>query len=352
MPKNSEEGSPTAGPSDHAVGISEDDLFAKLSQNALIQMGLEEPEQDPEPVDEDTPESEEPEGDHADEAADDDLEGQEEDFDEELPPGFEEEPEENPEDGGPNKDREVVSKKTFEKRLGKATARIKRLEAERDQLQQQLTAQPAVMPDATNPLMSVTTSAELAQQERQASQLLEQISLLKIKARRDPEAVAETLEKEGIQVEDPETWLEEKSHHLNQVLLRHIPERRTFIQQRENLSQQAQTKYPWLKDTSDAKTQWVESVKALYPQLAMTVPDIDLFLARAHAGWTAEARARISSKKQPVRQPGKPKVSGVSRKRINNPMAAAQKHFKETGDDMPIFNAMAAQAIQKRRANK
>lgn len=344
---------PSAAAPDNAVVMSEDDLFAKLSKAAINQMNPpEESEQDPEPV-EDTPESEEPEDEITDEAADD-LEAPEEtDSDEELPPGMDDDdqPEES-EDDDQNKDREVVSKKTFEKRLGKATAKIKRLEQERDTLQQQLNAKPVEAPDPNNPLAFVTTSEELAQQEQSATRLLDQVTGLKLQARRDPDAVSEILEKEGIQVDDPELWLEEKAHHLNTVLMRQIPERRQFVQQREAHLRQAQTKYPWLKDSSNEKTQWVAGVKAQYPGLAAMIPDVDLFLARAHRGWVQEAREGISRTKQPPRQPGKPKTSGVARKRINDPMAQARKHAQETGDDLPMFSALAAQAMQNKRPKK
>ena len=348
-------GPSAAAPHDNAAYVSKNDLFAKLTKNAQSQLGGgEDPEQDPEPVVEDTPESEEPEEEIAEEAADDSPEVPDEDSDEERPPGMddEEEPEE-PEDDNPPKDREVVSKKTFEKRLGKATAKIKNLERERDALQQKLVAKPAETPDPNNPLSFVTTSAELVQQERNANSLLDQVTSLKLKAKRSPEEVTQLLEKEGIQTDDPELWLEEKAHHLNSVINRQIPERRQFVQQREALLQTAQTKYPWLKDSSNEKTQWVEGVKAQYPQLAAVVPDVDLFLARAHRGWVQEARERITpTKKQPPRQPGKPKTSGVSRKRNSDPMAQAKKQAQETGDNLPIFSVLAARAKQKKRPGK
>ena len=355
MPNTPDLGPSTAAPNDNAVVLSEDALFAKLAGNAAKQLRpQEEPEQDPEPVETDTPEPEEPDEEIADEAADDPGVPEEEVSDEERPPGMddEDEPEEEPEEDDQTKDRDVVSKKTFTKRLGKATAKIKQLERERDALQQQVNTKPAQAPDPNNPLASVTTSEELAQQEQNAIRLLDQVTQLRFQAKRDPEAVTQILEKEGIQVDDPELWLEEKAHHLNSVITRQVPERRQFVQQRETFVRQAQTKYPWLKDSANERTQWVNGVKAQYPMLAAIVPDVDLFLARAHRGWVQEAREGITKTKQPVKQPGKPRTSGVARKRIVNPMAEAKKQAEQTGNDLPIFSALAAQSIQKKRPKK
>jgi len=323
------------GPSEPQSEKTAESLFQDLAAGAIEQMRPPvEPEVDPE-LDGDT-ESDPLDVDDTEEAAGIEDGGGEDSS--EAPPGFEEEEVQS-------KGQETVSKKVFDKRIGKATKRIRGLERELEELRAQASSRPAPLPDGTNPVAVATTSAQLEEFAQQADVLADQVNRLRIEVKRDPEAVTRTLEAQGITTDDPELWLEEQSLHLNTITSRTIPARRGFVEEREKQLREANTKYPWLTSSTDPKAQWVKDFKKKYPQAEVVVPELDLILARAMVGWHAEAKSTVA--KQPTTQASRPRSAKAARKTDSNLLSEGARLAREQGNARPFFEAQAADLINR-----
>tara|TARA_R110002096_G_scaffold383651_2_gene577525 strand:- start:1130 stop:2161 length:1032 start_codon:yes stop_codon:yes gene_type:complete len=264
-----------------------------------------------------------------------------------IPMVLDENPDPEDAEGAQNKGRDTISVKSFEKRMGKATKRIKGLEAENAQLRDQSKRKTSYV-DPSNPVATATTTAELDALGEQADLLSESIETLLIQVKRDPEGVIELLEKQGVQTDDPEVYLETTRHNLAKVVNRVMPQRREFVTARERSSQEAAATYTWLNDETDPRTAWVDAEKAKYPGAAAIVPDLDLLLARSLLGRQMEVRDRQKRQSTPTRQATRPASAGLPRKgRRTDPVASGFQEALKTGDSRPAYDALAETLMKK-----
>ena len=104
---------------------------------------------------------------------------------------------------------------------------------------------------------------------------------------------------------DAESFLKNVRMNSNKAL-RQVPKQREVLRTiaQENL---AEKEFPWLKDSSNKKTQWVENQKRKFPQLEM-IPGVNKYLGYAIEGMAATRRKGASArpKVEPTAQPKTP----------------------------------------------
>lgn len=218
----------------------------------------------------------------------------------------------------------------FEKRIGKEVAKRKELEerleavtAEMAELKQQFQERPAVEPPTPeNVLGEVKTLAELNAKEAEARRYLDQAEehLDGLDDGGDPAAAAAWLRQGGVKL--PE---EADSATVRQVLkrirrnadrvTRDAPQRREWLAQEQQATQQARQTFPWLADKASPEQAQLAAVVKAIPEIrrlphwqfagAVYVEGLKAIQARKEA---AKPAAPVPQK--PVaRQPGKPGAS-------------------------------------------
>lgn len=133
--------------------------------------------------------------------------------------------------------------------------------------------------------------------------------------KRDPEAVErEVKAKTGTIPDDVEQTLEEILFNSEDLLISDIPSRRKQIQAQARSYAEATKHYPWLADSRNQLTGWVNSTLEQYGDMKLSeIPDIHRFMARSLIGMHFEqqnaSKTRTTPPKaEPTSQPTKPRI--------------------------------------------
>jgi hypothetical protein len=229
----------------------------------------------------------------------------------------------------------------YRKRIDKLTWQKKELQEEleetRRKLYEQQQSTPKTTPEAPNGISDLVNQADtferLEQLEEEARQAERWAKRSLARYRRDPDSVEQEIEnKIGSIPDDVEEWLEDLSLNAEFSRESDIPKRRKAIEQQKQSFEFAATKYPWLKDPQNPARAWVEQVKEANPGIK-SLPDVDLYLARALVGFYIEQEQQAKPKSvktpDPTSQPRKPAASAVtvseSLKKVQEAKSSAMK---------------------------
>lgn len=214
----------------------------------------------------------------------------------------------------------------YRKRIDKLTWQKKELQEELEETRRKLYEQQQAKPksseetlsgisDLVNQADSVERLEELEEEALQAERWAKRTLA---RYRRDPDSVEKEIEKRiGSVPDDVEEWLEDLSLNAEFSRESDIPKRRKAIQEQHRSFEYAASKYPWLKDPKNPARAWVDQVKQANPGIK-SLPDVDLYLARALVGFYIEQEQQAKPKSvkspDPTSQPRRPAASadGVS----------------------------------------
>lgn len=211
----------------------------------------------------------------------------------------------------------------YQKRINKLTWQKKELQEEleetRRKLYEQQQAQPKSSQETSEGISDLVNQADsierLEQLEDEALQAERWAKRTLARYRRDPDSVEKEIEnKIGSVPEDVETWLEDLSLNAEFSRESDIPKKRKALQEQHRSFEFAATKYPWLKDPKNPARAWVDQVKQANPGIK-SLPDVDLYLARALVGFYIEqeqqAKPKAVKTPDPTSQPRRPAASAT-----------------------------------------
>lgn len=211
----------------------------------------------------------------------------------------------------------------YRKRIDKLTWQKKELQEEleetRRKLYEQQQAQPKSSQEAPEGISDLVNQADsverLEQLEDEALQAERWAKRTLARYRRDPDSVEREIEnKIGSVPDDVETWLEDLSLNAEFSRESDIPKKRKALQEQQRSFEFAATKYPWLKDPKNPARAWVDQVKQANPGIK-SLPDVDLYLARALVGFYIEqeqqAKPKTVKTPDPTSQPRRPAASAT-----------------------------------------
>ena len=234
------------------------------------------------------------------------------------PPEAETQHAEDGDEGKPEED--IRAEKRINKLIWQKKELAEELEETRRKLYEAQNSAPKPSQEAPNGISDLVNQADsyerLEQLEEEARQAERWAKRSLARYRRDPDSVEKEIEnKIGSVPEDVEEWLEDLSLNAEFSRESDIPKRRKAIEQQKQSFEFAATKYPWLKDPKNPARAWVEQVKEANPGIK-SLPDVDLYLARALVGFYIEQEQNQQAKPraktpEPTAQPRKPAASAT-----------------------------------------
>ena len=248
----------------------------------------------------------------------------------------------------------------FKKRIDKLTWKNKTLQEQLEQARQQLYESKQASPQQSSTPNSLTdqinnadTFEQLADIEQGALEAERWAKTSLRRYQRDPEKVeTEIKNKLGYLPDDVEGWLDDLSLNTEFSRASDIPKRKQAIIQSQQQRQLAVQKYPWLDDPTSELRAFVDQAKQQYPGLK-SLPEIDLYLARALRGYQAEledaAKVRQQQQKRPdpTPQPGKPGASAPKVSKNAESYKSARSNVMKSGSATDAISFIKAAANNK-----
>tara|TARA_S200002703_G_scaffold17339_2_gene14333 strand:- start:17706 stop:18695 length:990 start_codon:yes stop_codon:yes gene_type:complete len=201
--------------------------------------------------------------------------------------------------------------KGVQKRIDKLTSQKYALEDENQKLKDQvkeLESQPKA--NQNQDFGKFTSEVDVDKHESQLTAYVDFAEEALAEYDMDPDKVTENLDKVVPEwkshTDDAERFLKNVLLNSNRAL-RQVPKQREFARYVASERRSAEKEFPWLKDPSNKRTQWVENQKRKFPQLA-SIPGVDKYLGFAIEGM-AKGRGRAAAstpKTEPTPQPKTP----------------------------------------------